>query len=465
MTFSRPRFSPGLRCQKASKIALCRRQRYFLVVFLVQLLILHIVDVLRSFRPHASILPTTLTVPAANEGILSYASDYARKHTRPVYVLYKARSGQLNNQLISLFNALVLAKQANATLIAPFAFHGTESCLDFAINRSIFFHISEKFHLYLWQPFLKQIGLFYAHDDLVGDYFDTELLNKAQPVVPSKQFLQSPEADHLRSFKSVLVRKGDATFYYMALGRRRLYDRDVNVRQNVHGEGRGTGKVASRRELDCNFNISDYFRGLSYHAGVNGNYLFLSKLYRSHSLNCTNANRYWLDVRRFVQPRAEIRKLVQEVMQLWGNVLALHLRLFPFDLGKYSVGKFCDYFLKNTAHQEVEYVYIAYSVSSQPSTGIVNALRQKLGDGKVLTAANFGSLHSRGDAFNKRYSLPILDMWICVQSQHFVGRLGSSLSWNVVYWRQAFSKYQHHFYSLSDFAQHNERNPTDSYGF
>jgi len=27
-------------------------------------------------------------------------------------------------------------------------------------------------------------------------------------------------------------------------------------------------------------------------------------------------------------------------------------------------------------------------------------------------------------------------MWVCVKSTRFLGRVGSSLSWNVVYWRQ-----------------------------
>ena len=452
---------------------LYRKQRHFfrrsrlqiVFVFSLFLLIFELIHRLRPFPPDIPVSPTSLTIPSAHQSFLSYAHTHAASHNLPVFVLYKARSGQLNNQLISFFNALTLAKRANATLIAPFAFYGSESYIDYATGRSIFFHIAARLDLWIHQPLRKRLGLFFQHDDLVGDYFDGELLNETQPVVSSIQFLESPGVRHLQSFQAVLARHGDAAYYYMALGRRRFFGRNVNMRRIVTGPLSTTGAVASRKQLDCNFNISHYFSGLNHHAGVNGNFLFLSKLYRSHSLNCTSKDPYWLDVRRYVQPRVEIRALIHDALRKWGDVLAVHLRLFPFDDGKFSVTKFINHFLQTANHQHVDYIYIAHSVSSKPSLQIIKLLRQHFGNDKILTASDFGNLESRGVAFQKRYSLPLVDMWTCVQSAHFFGRLGSSLSWNVVYWRQAFGVERHSFYSLSDFSLDGQHNPTDSYGY
>lgn len=230
-------------------------------------------------------------------------------------------------------------------------------------------------------------------------------------------------------------------------------------------------KPASRRELDCNFNASDHFRGLQYSAGVNGNFLFLSRLYRSHSLNCTESNPYWLELRRYVQPRVEIRQLVDQHFAKWGRVFSIHVRLFPFDAGKFAFRTYCQYMVTRFDKQikDSDTIYIAYSPSSKDSTAIVSELRRTLVNKRIATAADFDSLSQRGPVFNKRYSIPFLDMWVCVRSNFFVGRLGSSLSWNVAYWRAAFapslSETKHDFYQLKDFSDNGESNPTDSYGF
>lgn len=34
----------------------------------------------------------------------------------------------------------------------------------------------------------------------------------------------------------------------------------------------------------------------------------------------------------------------------------------------------------------------------------------------------------------------LMDMWTCVRSEMFTGRMGSSLSWNVMYWRQVLQE-------------------------
>lgn len=427
-------------------------------------------------RPHPTTLPApleSLVIPGRSEDVLEFAHAHAHKKKLPVYVFYKARSGQLNNQLISFFNALAIAKEANATLVAPFAFYGSESRIDFGTGRGFFFHLREAFDLYIHEAFLKSLGLYYKHDELVGDYIDGELINCTQPVISITQFMRSEGGAYLRTFPHVLTRRGDAPFYYMSLGKRRLLEQNVNVRGAHSGEDSSTSleRPASRKELDCNFNISDYFRGVPYRAGVNGNFLFLAKLYRSHSLNCTSVNQYWLNLRQYVQPVPEIRQVVAEALGSWGIVLSLHLRLFPFDIGKFSTTKFCNHFLSRFHEQlqSSDHLYIAYSVSSKKSIAIISELRKKLGAEKILTAREFGNLYDRGPHFNKRYAAPLVDMWTAVNSDFFVGRLGSSLSWNVVYWRQAFGKdthrQAHQFYQLLDFSTDGQNNPTDSYGF
>lgn len=426
-------------------------------------------------KPH----PTTIAAPASllrvprpGEDVLTYAQRHGQRHGLPVYILYKARSGQLNNQLISFFNALAIAKAANATLVAPFAFYGSESYIDFGSGRGFWFHLREAIELHITEPILKSLGLHYRYDELVGDYLDGELLNRTQSVVSIMGFRTGEGGSYLKTFPHVLTRRGDAPFHYMSLGKRTLFETNINIRGEHQDDDPTSALVnpASRKELDCNFNISDYFRGLPYHAGANGNFLFLAKLYRSHSLNCTAANPYWLQLRRFVQPRVEIRRLVDNELRNWGNVLSVHLRLFPFDQGKFSTDKFCAHFVSEYSDQlrEVNRVYIAYSVSSEQSIDIIAKLRKALGEEKIVTAKEYGTLHDLGQAFNKRYSAPLVDMWTCVNSKYFVGRLGSSLSWNVVYWREALQGQNgasHAFYRLQDFSMAGQKNPTDSYGF
>lgn len=416
--------------------------------------------------------PDLLEVPREGEDPVRFAHKHARDHKLPVYIFYKARSGQLNNQLISFFNALTIAKAANATLVAPFAFYGSESYVDFGTGKGFFFHLRQYFDLYVYQRVLKSLGLFYKHDQLIGDYFDGTLLNRSQPVISIMEFLESRGAKYLRKFPHVLTRRGDAPFFYMTLGQRSLFAGNVNIRGDTIREDLDIREsAASRRELDCNFNASDHFRGLSYSAGVNGNFLFLSKLYRSHSLNCTSVNPYWLQIRKHVQPRVEIRQLVSSTMKQWGKVMAVHLRLFPFDQGKFTASGYCNFFLSKYQHrlQEVDRVYIAYSVSSKLSVDIVSQLKKRLGSSKIISAEAYDLSRRREAAFDRRYSAPIIDMWTCVNSDIFVGRLGSSLSWNVVYWRQALDRnthgHGHDFYSLADFSDSGAKNPTDTYGF
>lgn len=415
--------------------------------------------------------PHTLAIPNVGESIASFAHRHADAHNQPVFILYKARSGQLNNQLISFFNALTIAKLANATLIAPFAFYGSESFIDFANNRNIFFYIKKFMQQYAYEPILKQLGLFLERDQLVGDYFDSDVLNRTQPVISIMDFLKSPAAEYLRSFPHVLVRNGDAGFFHMTLGRRTLFKQNVHIRSKAMMQDPmfGMENIASRRELDCNFNVSNHFRGLQYRAGVNGNFLFLSKLYRSHSLNCTATNPYWLDVRRFVQPRMEIRQLVDDALFAWGKLLTLHLRLFPYDHGKFTLDTYCNFFLNayHTQITEADHIYIAYSASSEMSVAIVKQLRIAIGPEKVKTAQDFGNLYERGPVFDKGYIVTLVDMWTCVRSHVFIGRLGSSLSWNVVYWREALQEVEmaQNFYKLQDFSVYGEKNPTDTQEF
>lgn len=413
-----------------------------------------------------------IVTPRHGEDVLSFAHEYAEEQNLPVYIMYKARSGQLNNQLTSFFNALVIAKQANATLVAPFTFHGFESYADFRAGKSFIFNFYQAFDTYVYQSFLRLFGLQYRYDELVGDYIDGTLLNKRQPVVSIVDFKRSVGGKHLSAFPCVLTRKGDARYFYMTLGKRSLLGRNINIRgKTIDGGPDVTESPASRKELDCNFNVSEHFRGLQFNVGVNGNYLFLSKLYRSHSLNCTSANPYWLEVRRFVQPRVEIRELVAAAMGRWGKVVTVHLRFFPFDQNKFLARNFCSFFLSHFQHQirEADHVYIAFSISSKESLDILSRLRQILGRGRVITAHDYGNLHTKGPAFSKRYAVPLVDMWTSINSHYFVGRLGSSLSWNVVYWRQSFRRgYMgqfHDFYRLSNFSTTGDMNPTDSYGF
>lgn len=391
--------------------------------------------------------PRDISYPLPHHNLTEFVHEHADRANLPVFVLYPSeRTGQLNNQLIALINALCIAHTLNATLIAPHAHYGAESHRDFRAAH----------------PF-RIASVFRTSDTLVGDYIDAAQLNNLHPVVPVDDFLASRAGKALRALPRVLVRSGEAEDYYASLqGRVRITGKTTRKEEVSDGKA-----VASKRELDCEFDAANYFRGVEYRAGVNANFVFLPSIFRSHAVDCSEREPYWLHARRYIQPCAELRALVKETIDGWGGYIAVHLRFLPFDKRWFDADGFFTMMKSRFGErlQDAGRVYVAHSVTCKMSVEVVRKMEAWLGE-RIVTAKVFGDVYARGGVFDKRYSIPLLDMWTCVKSAYFIGRSASSLSRNVRYWREALGEgdaqsASYAMYKLEEFSNIGKKNLAD----
>lgn len=404
--------------------------------------------------------PIDVQYPQAFWNLTEYVHSHAAQSDLPVYVFYPTLStGQLNNQLITLLNALCIAHAINGTVVAPPAHYGAESYRDYLASKGWHMRI-----LYTVLGYLRVLPLGHR-DTLVGDYIDAEKLNALQPVVDVDSFLASRGGEKLRSMRHILVRSGEAGDYHAMLRGQVHIGSKTTIEEPL--EKRGEMNVASRRELDCEFALQPYFRGVAFRAGINANFVFLPRIFRTHVLNCAKKDPYWMFARSHIQPRAELRKLVAERSGAWGSYIAIHLRFLPYDTGKFT----SESYMRMVIHrfkreiQDANFVYVAHSVTCKTSVDIVRRLRDKVGP-KIITASVYGNIYKHGAVFDKRYVLPLIDMWTCVKSHYFIGRSASSLSTNVRHWREALdntnsSQPLHYMYTLEDFSPKGEVNHSD----
>lgn len=391
--------------------------------------------------------PRLLVYPKASEDVGQYLHSQARSSQLPVYVFYPTvRLGQLNNQIIALINALCIARTLNATLVTPAAHYGAESERDWSATRG-------------WPS--RLFGT--KRDALVGDYLDAELINEIQPVIDTDRFLTSLGGVALARMRAVLVRQGDAEHYWSMLhGRIRITGRTTIP--EIPPDAR---PIASRREVDCYFGATRYLRGVPYRAGVNANYFFLPAIFRSHALNCTSVEQHWTSVRANIQPVPELRYVATKEVAKWGTYVAVHLRFLPYDVGKFHPRDVVSMLTRKHGAliDAVNYVYVAYSPGCQASRQVVQVMHTEL-KSKIRTVTAFGQLDALGPAFRRKYSATMLDMWVSVLSTFFIGRRASSLSSNVVYWRQVFKdrddRKQSAWYKLEDFSYDQQSSAADA---
>ncbi len=125
-------------------------------------------------------------------------------------------------------------------------------------------------------------------------------------------------------------------------------------------------------------------------------------------------------------------------------IFAVHLRFFlNGDIGQFTpqsvVNMMYDHF--GVQLEASKTLFVAYTPSSKESIRIVEILGQHF-HGRVVGGNKIvGHLAPEAEYVTQLpLSKVLIDMWMCVKSDFFLGRLGSSLSWNIVYWRQALAK-------------------------
>lgn len=400
-----------------------------------------------------------ISYPSPNQSIHDYLSNHSARNRLPIYVFYPVGStGQMNNQIIALINALCISRAINGTLVVAPVQHGEESNRDWQKRHSRISNMVRILRRYRTQ--VAMIDYFYPkrRESLIDDYFDSELIKQFHSIITIEEFMSMRSGIVLKQLQKILVRKGEARDYYdMFQGK---YPITGQILQSEHVEEHR--KIFSRKELDCVFDVRPIFHGVPFRAGINQNFVFLPRIFRSHLLNCSKYENYWLQARQFLQPHPQIREIFELERSKWGSYLALHLRFKPSDEKNLIPRLFLKMIIQNymSAIESVDHIYVAYTPSSESSIEIVKQMRLFFGNHKILTSEMFLDPTKDQSILKFKYSMTLLDMWSCVKSNHFIGRKASSLSMNVVHWRETLKdenfnekENYYHFYSREDFIK------------
>ncbi|KAK4528818.1 hypothetical protein GAYE_SCF65G6765 [Galdieria yellowstonensis] len=377
-----------------------------------------------------------------NEIAIRYATKSSHPSNR--YVLYDSRYGSLNNQLNSLFNSLVIAKQLNATLVLGYAYTPGGGYALRDDGRS-------------------------NHSYLVGHYFDAKLLNSVQPIIFMDEYLQLDRARHPLPFyvdsAQESTRNGN---YYRQLGlnitihwltkKQREDPPHSPQRQHVCEQILGRGKKILQQK-DCR----DILLGFSF-----------TNLY-----NCTWYDEWWYAVRRFVQPKSVILQSVRTFVQRVRHPLVVvHVRYVggsdaPNNHQQHhnNTNLRTDHSFYETIYQHLKRynshhhhhstigsIYVVGMKDKRQAIrvdGAIDYLSKKLPQVDWYTCANLTNCAESYDrnslyeedmsAFRGYYSVILLDQWMGVESDYFLGRSASTFSQNIVYWKQLKGETTNHY--------------------
>jgi len=321
--------------------------------------------------------------------------------------------GQFNNQILALINALSIARDIGAVLVLPCEKLGKESIRD---SREI-----------------KMRRLF-SMRQLVDSYFNYSLLQSVVPVVNPSEFFNSSDGVELLARQFITTERKSGGFYrYLFSGRPRGYDPgEVGIRI------RNPDSYRPKLKNWCDFRASKALTFRQKFMRSADRYVFLPAVFRHHDLNCTQFDPLWLSVRRYLKPRDEFLDAVDRFMrtELPQPTLAIHMRFFlNGDIDNFTPESFVDMLRRDYGAElaQSRSVFLAYTPSNNESAQILSLLQRTLPDTRVVGGTTIPALLP--EAFRQ---LPLhsvlLDMWVCVKSTRFLGRVGSSLSWNVVYW-------------------------------
>lgn len=374
-----------------------------------------------SSKPNLYDLPPSpgpfLGTSASQLSPSSYFSSNAR------FLFYSAY-GQFNNQLVSLINALFLARHADAILVLPYARLGKESTWDLR-SRNLSTELA-------------------STRQLVGHYFNySHLLHSNHAVLP-EIFFQSRDGLQLLNAPKITVAYRTGSYF------RRLFNfasKQYHDRSESHVNVLAPEHPKKKLKHLCDMNPHHALATVN-HLGRNGRFIFLPVVFRRHNLNCTAEEPQWVSIRSSLVPRDEFLNAVDAfMMTLPRPIFSIHLRFFlNGDLGNFTPRSVVDMILRDFEQQlsHVKTIFLAYSPSSVESREVFALLKAHF-RGVVVDGSESERFFSPEDTAYAKLALSavLFDMWVCVKSDMFLGRLGSSLSWNTVYWRQALWRQYH----------------------
>lgn len=386
-----------------------------LIWFFILALLLLVHDLFFNRNPPDPGVPASKLPLANDERTLPTA--YFGVNAR--FLFYTATYGQFNNQLVSLMHALLINRHADSVLVLPYTKMGKES---------------------LWD--LKRVGRArqaHVQREMVGDYFNYTRLRMSEHVVLPSDFFESEDAAELFS-KNITVNYRSGNAY------RKLFAKPVEKIAEANEEAKTFTVMTPTQHRQavkdvCDFSVDGTLEAVN-GVGKNDRFTFLPIVFRRHSLNCSAEEKDWVTIRKALVPRNEYLSAVSGFMEtLERPIMGLHLRVFlNGDEGNFTPQSFVDMLQRKFGNElnKMKTLFIAYSPSSESSREIVELLRGKVA-AKVVDGKKIAEHFDKNDEeFGRRALAAVLmDMWVCVKSDVFLGRLGSSLSWNTVYWRQA----------------------------
>eukprot|EP00171_Calliarthron_tuberculosum_P014903 IDg14903t1 len=429
--------------QKALRLQLHRLSPYssFALCMLAVFTLMTMVDL--NSEP-----PLQLTGVPVSSVISQPGADQAYFGVGTRFVLFNSWYGQFNNQVVALINAISIARDLDAVLVLPCEKLGKESIRD---SRSI------------------RMRRLFSMRELVGVYFNYSLLTSVVHAVRPSDFLASPDGRELLARRQVVVERKSASYYRFLLtgSPRKVVSDAVQVL--------GPNSTMPKLRSWCDFRASKALTHIQklYRAD---RFVLLPAVFRHHDINCSADDPRWLSVRRYLRPRDEFVDAVDAFMRtLHRPVLAVHLRFFlNGDIGNFSPRSVVDMVYARFGEQvkQANTIFIAYTPSSTESADVLDLLRTEFHG--IVVGGQSVSQHLAPHARNIT-QLPLhsvlMDMWVCVKSDMFLGRLGSSLSWNIVYWRKALADdygldkhivQQPLWYALSNFTTTGATRPAET---
>lgn len=337
------------------------------------------------------------------------------------FLFYTAGYGQFNNQIVSLVNALLIARRLDAVLVLPYVRLGKESKWD-----------------------AERIGL---HDEmritrqLVGDYFNYSRLLTAEHVVQPTAFFHSPDGSEFLDWRNITVAYRSGGYFRSLV---KYASKEILHRKRVRPQVLAPNHERVRLDNFCDMDPYSLLATVN-EQGRNGRFVLLPVVFRRHNLNCSEQEPRWINVRRNLVPRTEFITAVDSLIRdLPRPILAVHLRFFlNGDSGNFTARSVVDMMFRDFGEHlaNSSSLFISYSPSSVESLEVAQLLQKRF-HGVVTDGQDFVK-YFRAEHFmysTLSLSAVLFDLWACVKSDLFLGRLGSSLSWNVVYWRQALRK-------------------------
>lgn len=332
-------------------------------------------------------------VEGGNRSVVLTPLEWKDDATR--YLMYFPLYGQLNNQVMSLINALVLAKTLGAVLVVPRVEAGFDSRFGSSSTRA--------------GPFI------------LGDYFDWDRIARVQGIIHMDEFLALPvAAKAARQGKLVVT----STFNSRTLAKEKsFYPYDLFFRPT---ERPREETDAQKREIEARLGINSpkvgkcrtWFDTIEEAAKMdiktNGRVYLMSCMYQTitEEWGCQDDVPYWYEIRRHLVPRDEIRRTIAEWYDdnFEAPTLAVHLRLLFRDetileTTLYDVISSTLQAESNGTNSLASFrtIYLAYGnreMALLNSSNAIDYLKRKAPHAKIRACADMSNCASLGSSFS-----------------------------------------------------------------